>query len=68
MRFPWQRRADEAEARARDARDGLDKVKDQWEHVHAVAGETRAQREANGFTNVVTSIFAGRPGEGYHRA
>lgn len=60
MRFPWQRRADRLEADTARARKRLYDVKSDWTRVRATVETTRRERELNGWTASVQSLFSGR--------
>lgn len=60
MRFPWQQRADKAEADAVKAKKRLDDVKGDWSRVHETVDITRRERALNGWTATVESLFSGR--------
>jgi hypothetical protein len=60
MRFPWQRRADEAQADTTQAKDRLRDVRADWTRVRATVETTRRERELNGWTASVQSLFSGR--------
>lgn len=60
MKWPWTRRVEVAQERARSAEQELELVRDRWGEVHAVTGETGLHRRLNGWTENVTTIFSGR--------
>lgn len=57
MRFPWQRRADEAREHRIDAEQRLTNAVNDWPEVRRHAYALRHQRELNGWTGTIKSIF-----------
>lgn len=67
MRFPWHRRGDAAEAELEHARAETEQAKKRlrdveadWQRVRATVETTRRERELNGWTASVQSLFSGR--------
>jgi hypothetical protein len=60
MKFPWNRRADRAHTDRVAAENRLKKVRGDWPKVHAEVADIRQQREINGWTATITTLFAGR--------
>jgi hypothetical protein len=57
MRMPWHRRAEAAEDGALDAEREYEESKQRWKLAHELAAESRYQRDMNGWTAKVLSIF-----------
>lgn len=53
MRWPWTKRAEEAERQADRAKQSLDHVVAQRPVVHAVAGQVRHHGQMNGFSSLI---------------
>lgn len=68
MKWPWVRRAEDAEARVVDADEKLAEAQAKWPHVTRVTGEAMRHRELNGWTATVQTIFAGNTSERGRRA
>jgi hypothetical protein len=60
MKFPWQRRAERAEADAEKAQERLSDVEADWRRVRDTVDTTREERDLNGWTATVESLFSGR--------
>ena len=58
MRFPWQRRADEERRHRVDAERRLAATRADWTKVRDHTAELRRQKDLNGWTTVVTALFA----------
>ena len=59
MRFPWQRRADVAQTEHEHAEGRLERAEADWPQVHAVVERVRRERELNGWTSAIVTIFEG---------
>lgn len=57
MRFPWQRRADRERKKREAAEHRLAGVVGQWPEVHAAVAPLRRERNLNGWTDTIVSIF-----------
>ena len=63
MKFPWNQRADRAHVDRLAAERRLKKVRGDWPKVHAEVAGIRRQREINGWTATITTLFSGhQPG------
>lgn len=60
IRLPWQRRADQEETHRRAAEQQLAEVRADWVTVHAHAAALRHEKEMNGWTGIVSALFADR--------
>lgn len=60
MRFPWQRRADRLAHDTARAKKRLHDVESDWTRVRRTIETTRRERELNGWTRSVQSLFSGR--------
>ena len=61
MRFPWQHRADTEERHRLDAERRLDAVRSDWAPVGRQVAAIRRERELNGWTNTIRTIFGSPP-------
>jgi hypothetical protein len=57
--FPWNRRAEQAEAEADKAHEKAESAADDWDLAIEVARKAHHQREMNGWTGHLIDIFAG---------
>jgi hypothetical protein len=60
MRFPWKRRADLAHVERVEAEHRLEEVQADWSKVNAEVAVTHRERELNGWTATVMTLFSGR--------
>lgn len=58
LRFIWQRRADEEQRLRITAEKRLATARSNWPVIQEHANELRRQRELNGWTGIVASLFA----------
>jgi hypothetical protein len=59
MRFPWDRREQQARQERINAEERLDQARADWAQVNAEVAVTRHERELNGWTATVETLFAG---------
>lgn len=57
MKFPWQRRADEAEAHRIEAQKRLAAARADWPKVHGASAALRHEYDLNGWTGRIKMIF-----------
>lgn len=61
MRFPWHGRADDAARQLAEIERQRERVQRQWPAVHAAVRPLRRERQLNGWTDTIVSIFADPP-------
>lgn len=59
MRMPWTRRADEAAKERKAAEQRLEQARKDWSRINREVAVTREEKQLNGWTATVTSIFSG---------
>lgn len=62
MKWPWTRRIEAASKSRKEAEVELERVKDQWPLVLSLVAEAKYQRELNGWSSEIQSIFGGKNG------
>ena len=60
MKFPWSHRAEKARAEREKTHHKLQRVREDWPKIAAEVAVTRSEREKNGWTATVETLFAGR--------
>lgn len=64
MRFPWQRRADAERTHRIHAEKRLDEVRRDWAPVGRQVAAIRKERQRNGWTDALETIFGTPSGRG----
>jgi hypothetical protein len=59
MKFPWDRREQQARQDRMNAEERLDQARADWPQVNAEVAVTRHERELNGWTATVETLFSG---------
>ena len=59
MKLPWQKRADGERRERVHAENRLRETEQDWTPVHAAVAKVRRERELNGWTAAITTIFEG---------
>lgn len=59
MKWPWEKRAEQAEKEAACAEQDYARAEEHWETARELADAAKAQRELNGWTGKVLDIFSG---------
>lgn len=67
MRFPWQRRADEEQHHRVVAEQRLSDAQADWPDVRRHAALLRAEKDLNGWTDTIVSIFGAQRGPQHRR-
>lgn len=67
MKFPWDRRAQQAHTDRINAEERLDQARADWPQVNAEVAVTRHEREMNGWTATVETLFSGHRHKGKRR-
>lgn len=60
MKLPWKRRAEQAHARRLAAEERLHDVQADWPKVDAETAIAHRERDLNGWTATVLTLFSGR--------
>lgn len=68
MRFPWQRRADAEHTHRVAAERRLADAQADWPEVHRHADALRKQKELNGWTETIVTLFGAPKPQGGNRA
>lgn len=64
MKFPWQRRADEEQRLRIQAEQRLAEVRADWPEVERHAAALRYEKELNGWTDAIVTIFGSPKAKG----
>ena len=64
MKFPWTHRAQQAHDDRINAEQRLQQARADWPQVNSEVAVTRHERELNGWTATVESLFSGRQKRG----